>query len=200
MFHTYSVSEDDLDEYKSQICPIGGDEKSKDDRNANEYGSAFERFGSAISGYGYATKKCICYTDGTGCECDSQDEGMAVRNIATYGPAVVCFDASTWKEYTGGIITSDSGCSSGFMDVNHCAQVVGYAYATTDNGDEQDGKNSHDSKDNGGSSQDSDLSVAQGYWIVRNQWSRYWGMSGYAYVAMGENTCGILNDMLIAYT
>jgi C1A family cysteine protease len=88
------------------------------------------------------------------------------------------------------------------MDVNHCAQVVGYAYATADNEDEREDTNNdnHNSKDNGGGSQDTELSVSQGYWIVRNQWSRYWGMNGYAYVAMGENTCGILNDMLIAYT
>lgn len=195
-----SCSQDDLDDYKSQVCPSGNDRKGSKDDTTYGSSSTLERFGGAISGYGYATKKCVCYTDGTGCDCDSQDEGMAVRNIATYGPAVVCFDASTWKEYTGGIITSESGCSSGFMDVNHCAQVVGYAYATNDDGEEQDGNNSHDAKDNNHGSQDSDLSVSQGYWIVRNQWSRYWGMNGYAYVAMGENTCGILNDMLIAYT
>ena len=35
--------------------------------------------------------------------------------------------------------------------------------------------------------------------IIRNQWSDYWGYSGYIYVAMGENTCGVLNDMTQVY-
>lgn len=136
------------------------------------------------------------------CDCDHQNEGYAVRNLATYGPAVVCLDASTWQDYTGGIITSDSGCSSGFMDVNHCVQAVGYAYISdeeydTEVNENQSGdknKNSH----SGSGSRDS--TNRKGYWIVRNQWSTYWGMNGYAYVAMGDNTCGILNDMLQAYT
>jgi Papain family cysteine protease len=122
-----------------------------------------------------------------------------VRNVATYGPAVVCLDASTWQDYTDGIITSDSGCSSGFMDVNHCVQAVGYAYMAE--GEEAQGAGSGDKGSNSRSGSGSrDSSQRQGYWIVRNQWSKYWGMSGYAYVAMGDNTCGILNDMLQAYT
>jgi hypothetical protein len=35
--------------------------------------------------------------------------------------------------------------------------------------------------------------------IIRNQWSSYWGYNGYIYVAMGENTCGVLNDMTQVY-
>jgi Papain family cysteine protease len=137
------------------------------------------------------------------CDCNQQSEGYAVRNLATYGPAVVCFDASTWQDYTEGIITSESGCSSGFMDVNHCAQAVGYAYMSDEEyQDEVDGNKNGDNKNSnsksGSGSGDSEL--RKGYWIVRNQWSKYWGMNGYAYVAMGENTCGILNDMMQAYT
>ena len=64
-------------------------------------------------------------------------------------------------------------------------------------GDQGGGSNSGD---NNGGSGSGDNGKRQGYWIVRNQWSSYWGMSGYAYVAMGENTCGILNDMIQAYT
>jgi len=125
---------------------------------------------------------------------------MAVRNVATYGPAVVCFDASTWQDYDGGIITSDSGCSSSFMDVNHCAQVVGYAFTSGDDDDENRSGDSKSGSNDHSESGSKDDSSRSGYWIVRNQWSTYWGMSGYAYVAMGDNTCGILNDMLIAYT
>lgn len=178
----------------------------------------------------------MCYTDGSGCSCDSQDENTAVRNVATYGPAVVCVDAAEWQDYSGGILTSASGCSADFLDVNHCVQVVGYAFAEAkngnghsgdrDSGDEHGSGDSRDDKDRNlgsGDSGDKDVSY-DGYWIVRNQWSEYvstmehiifyacqttnlscfsflqWGMNGYAYVAMGENTCGILNDMLQVYT
>lgn len=70
---------------------------------------------------------------------------------------------------------------------------LGYAYndgSVNDNDEENSHSNSNDSGDDG---------QRDGYWIVRNQWGSYWGMNGYAYVAMGENTCGILNDMSQAY-
>jgi C1A family cysteine protease len=82
--------------------------------------------------------------------------------------------------------------------MNHCVQAVGYAFTTSSNNDdedEQDGGNSG-SDSNSGSEDDSNR---EGYWIIRNQWGYNWGMSGYAYVAMGENTCGVLNDMTQAY-
>lgn len=83
--------------------------------------------------------------------------------------------------------------------MNHCVQAVGYAY--TSNEDEGSGDSGSGSGSNSGSGSGSgDNGKREGYWIVRNQWSSYWGMNGYAYVAMGENTCGILNDMLQAYT
>eukprot|EP00536_Pseudo-nitzschia_multiseries_P008600 jgi/Psemu1/198479/e_gw1.220.24.1 len=163
------------------------------------------RYGN-IRGYGYATDRCLCYTDGSGCECEDQDEDTAVRNIATYGPAVVCLEASTWQDYSGGIMTSEIGCGNEFLDMNHCVQVVGYAFtdgsnSNCDDADEDCGGNNNsgsgsDSKSNSGSGDSGDR---EGYWIVRNQWGSSWGMNGYAYVAMGENTCGILNDMTVAY-
>jgi Papain family cysteine protease len=187
------VSDNSVKSYQQSTCPASGSKNTR-------YGS--------IKGYGYSTSKCVCYTDGSGCSCDRQNEGKAVRNVATYGPAVVCLDAATWQDYTDGIITSASGCSQDFMNVNHCVQAVGYAYVGESDGSKD---NSKDNKnDNGGKrllksndnskSGSNDKEQRQGYWIVRNQWSSYWGMNGYAYVAMGENTCGILNDMLQAYT
>ena len=175
-------SESSVNAYMSEICP-------------GKSSNSFTRYG-AIEGYGYATERCVCYTDGSGCECDSQNEGMAVRNVATYGPAVVCIDASTWQDYNGGIMTSESGCSQEFLDVNHCVQAVGYAYTDTED-DEGGGSGSGSNSKSGSGSQDNGR--REGYWIVRNQWSEYWGMSGYAWVAMGENTCGILNDMVQVY-
>ena len=55
------------------------------------------------------------------------------------------------------------------------------------------------SRDRSNKSGSRDGGAREGYWIVKNQWSTYWGMSGYAYVAMGDNTCGILNDMTQVY-
>lgn len=195
------IDEDGLKEYLQDFCPTGGGSGSGDKNNGGDSGGN-DRFGGEIKGYGYATEKCVCYTDGTGCDCEEQNEGMAVRNIATYGPGVVCFDASTWQDYEGGIITSESGCSSGFMDVNHCAQVVGYAYTDGEDEEGEEGEGSQDNKSGSGDRKSGSKDDGQrtGYWIVRNQWSEYWGMNGYAYVAMGDNTCGVLNDILLAYT
>eukprot|EP00957_Ditylum_brightwellii_P137423 10477581-Ditylum_brightwellii.AAC.1 len=122
---------------------------------------------------------------------------MAVLNVASYGPATVCLEASMWQDYAGGIMTSAIGCSQAFLDMNHCVQVVGYAYTdVSDGADEEENERSGSGSSSQGSRDDSQR---QGYWIVRNQWSSYWGMNGYAYVAMGENTCGILNDMTQVY-
>ena len=97
-------------------------------------------------------------------------------------------------------MTSDTGCGSAFLDMNHCVQVVGYAF-TTSSADIEGGGGSADqrsgSRDEGGSRDDG--GKREGYWIVKNQWSTYWGMNGYAYLAMGDNTCGILNDMTQVY-
>jgi hypothetical protein len=191
----FFFSDNSIKAYQQSVCPANGSKNTR-------YGS--------IKGYGYSTSKCVCYTDGSGCDCDKQNEGKAVRNVATYGPAVVCLDASTWQDYTDGILTSASGCSQQFMDVNHCVQAVGYAYVSEEESKGNSRDNSKDNKnggkrllksnDNNSKSGSKDKESRQGYWIVRNQWSSYWGMNGYAYVAMGANTCGILNDMLQAYT
>ena len=114
------LDSDTVKSYQQETCPS--------DHSSDESGGAeYERYGE-VKGYGYSTEMCVCYTDGSGCDCDEQNEGYAIRNLATYGPAVVCLDASTWQHYTEGIITADSGCSQGFMDVNHCVQAVGYAF------------------------------------------------------------------------
>lgn len=189
--------------YKQKICPdgdgSGSGSGSKDSQegyaNNNNYADDdaspynFARYGGILAGYGYATDPCLCYTDGSGCSCDSQDENTAVRNVATYGPAVVCVDASDWQDYAGGILSSASGCSAEYLDVNHCVQVVGYAFAEASNkngggsgdhnsgsGDQQNGGDSHDNGDrnlgSGSGSGDNNVSY-DGYWIVRNQWSEY---------------------------
>lgn len=185
-------SEEYVEEYLQSTCPNGGGSGSQDSSS-----NGYARYGK-IKGYGYATDRCVCYTDGTGCDCDEQNERLAVMNLATYGPATVCLEASLWQDYEGGIMTSEIGCSSAFLDMNHCVQAVGYAYTDGDDDEEESGNN--DNSHSGSNSRDSqDDGNREGYWIIRNQWSENWGMYGYAYVAMGENTCGVLNDMTQAY-
>lgn len=196
------LSEDDIEQYKQSICPSGGggggnSHSGSQDSNNNYGGNSYSRY-AKIKGYGYATDRCICYTDGTGCDCDEQNERLAVMNVATYGPATVCLEASLWQDYAGGIITSELGCSSAFLDMNHCVQTVGYAYTDVD-GDGDDGNQGGSNSHSGSGSGSQDDGNREGYWIIRNQWSSNWGMNGYAYVAMGENTCGVLNDMTQAY-
>ena len=178
-------SNSDISAYKQKVCPAGGsgdsNSNSKDsqdqgnDDNANgndDYYTPynFARYGDILAGYGYATEPCVCYTDGSGCSCDSQDENTAVRNVATYGPAVVCVDASDWQDYQGGIMSSSSGCSQDYLDVNHCVQVVGYAFSSSEggnsgssdrkSGDEHNSGDSNDREDRnlGSGSADKDVS------------------------------------------
>ena len=77
--------------------------------------------------------------------------------------------------------------------------TTGYAYSDGRGEDGDNGSGDSGSGDSGSGSGSQDNADRVGYWIVRNQWSENWGMSGYAYVSMGENTCGILNDMTQAY-
>uniref|UniRef100_A0A7S2PPS9 Peptidase C1A papain C-terminal domain-containing protein n=1 Tax=Leptocylindrus danicus TaxID=163516 RepID=A0A7S2PPS9_9STRA len=197
-----AYSQNDVDAYLANTCPANSNNNgnsgsgSADNGNNNDNGNVSRVRYGAIKGYGYATERCYCYTDGSGCDCDNQKENQAVRNVASYGPATVCVDASLWQDYTGGIITSESGCSMGFMDMNHCVQAVGYAYVSG-NGGEDEGGSGNSKSGSGSGSQDEEQ--RQGYWIIRNQWDTNWGMNGYAWVAMGENTCGVLNDMTQAF-
>lgn len=203
------LSEDYVGAYLEAQCPTGnwmeggGESESQSDSGDNneevyydgEYLSS-PRYGQ-IKNYAYTTDRCICYTDGTGCECDEQNEKRALMNVASYGPATVCLDAAVWQDYDGGILTSDSGCSSDFLEMNHCVQAVGYAFTDGTEADVEDGQQQQDSGSGSGSGDDADR---VGYWIIRNQWSDAWGMNGYIYVAMGENTCGVLNDMTQAFS
>ena len=113
------MTESEIEYIKETTCPAYGSGSSNDDNS-----SSSARYG-AITGYAYATDRCVCYTDGSGCDCDEQNEELAVMNVASYGPATVCLEASLWQDYAGGIITTESGCTSDFLDMNHCVQVVG---------------------------------------------------------------------------
>lgn len=66
--------------YRSNVCPAddrnsksngSGDsywQDGKENENYKDY-SDQGRYGN-IKGYGYATDRCVCYTDGSGCECN----------------------------------------------------------------------------------------------------------------------------------
>jgi len=95
----------------------------------------------------------------------SGDE-MALRQaIALHGPISVSIDAShrTLSFYDSGIYY-DPVCSPKLDDLDHVVAAVGYGV------DEQTG---------------------EGYWIVRNSWSSYWGDQGYIRISMRDNICGV---------
>jgi len=99
--------------------------------------------------------------------CNSQDEDTLKDNLVSYGPVSIAADASDWSSYTSGILTSDD-CSSSAYKLDHAIQLVGY-------------------------NEDGDTP----YWIVRNSWSSDWGIDGYLYLEMGENTCGLADKAAI---
>lgn len=71
--------------------------------------------------------------------------------------------------YKAGVF-SDANCSK---TVNHAMIVLGYVSGTRDN-----------TKD---------------FWIVKNSWSKSWGMDGYAYIEMHKNMCGIAQWVMTYY-
>jgi C1A family cysteine protease len=84
--------------------------------------------------------------------------------LATVGPISVSVDASvpTFYFYASGTY-DDPACQSSLDALDHTILAVGYGVDANNNQ----------------------------YWIVRNNWSVYWGQSGYAYVATANNVCGV---------
>mmetsp|Transcript_16843 Transcript_16843/g.67956 ORF Transcript_16843/g.67956 Transcript_16843/m.67956 type:complete len:351 (-) Transcript_16843:522-1574(-) len=102
-----------------------------------------------------------------GVMCKNQDEDSLKKNLLSYGPVSIACDASQWSSYTGGVMTSAS-CSNSDMKLDHAIQLVGY-------------------------NEDADVP----YWIVRNSWADTWGLDGYIYLKMGDNTCGIADHAAV---
>jgi hypothetical protein len=85
---------------------------------------------------------------------------------------VVCLEASTWQDYSGGIMTSDIGYGNKFLDMNYCVQVIGYAFTTSSDCDSEEEDCSGSEDDESGSNSgigSEDDGDREGYWIVRNQ-------------------------------
>ena len=125
-----------------------------------------------MTGFTYLTKPCWSG------KCDDQNEEKLKKHVASVGAPSICVDASSWNDYTGGIMTPKS-CSGKASRLDHCVQLVGYHKEES----EEDAE--------GG---DSEGSKAKSYWIVRNTWNTDWGNDGYIYLKMGENTCGVADE------
>jgi len=89
------------------------------------------------------------------------DETTLQSNLASWGPLSICVDASNWQDYQSGVMTWDE--CAWINELDHCVQLVGYNTEQSDNP----------------------------YWMVRNSWGTDWGVEGYIWLQMWEDTCGI---------
>jgi len=92
------------------------------------------------------------------------DEETLQANLIAWGPLSVCVDASAWQDYESGVMTYLECAYIPLLD--HCVQLVGYNATNSDNN----------------------------YWIVRNSWGTDWGIEGYIWLTMWEDTCGISQE------
>uniref|UniRef100_A0A7R9ZJB2 Peptidase C1A papain C-terminal domain-containing protein n=1 Tax=Craspedostauros australis TaxID=1486917 RepID=A0A7R9ZJB2_9STRA len=100
----------------------------------------------------------------------SGDEKELVQAVKEIGPVSIAYQVSPdFRLYEHGIYDSFNATSNQTMchntphDVNHAVVAVGLG--TTDDG--------------------------RDYYIVRNSWSKTWGMEGYFWMLRGENLCGV---------
>jgi len=119
--------------------------------------------GTAPSNVQYGSL-CNSYWD-----CSNQDEEDLAAKVETYGPMVVCVNASPWQYYTGGVLSADvcNADGNGRSVLNHAVVLTGY-----------------------------DISSKESYWTLKNSWSTSWGEDGYIHLEYGENTCGVMNDVI----
>jgi len=104
--------------------------------------------------------------------CNNQDEEGLAASLETYGPHVVCVNASPWQYYTGGVLSADvcnTDYGNGRRVLNHAVILTGFDMTGSTVGD---------------------------YWSIKNSWSTSWGDNGYIHLEMGSNTCGVMNDAL----
>ena len=114
---------------------------------------------AAVGDYSFATPPCDD-------ACDDQDL-KTLADVVRTTPVSICVDAALWDDYTGGVLKA-SACSSSYLDLDHCVQIVGF-----------------------------DSSGAEPYWIVRNSWSTAWGESGFIRLQFDENTCGLADEAIV---
>jgi len=89
------------------------------------------------------------------------DETTLQANLVSWGPLSICVDASNWQDYQNGVMTWDE--CAWINQLDHCVQLVGY----------------------------NTVQASNPYWIVRNSWGTDWGVEGYIWLQMWEDTCGL---------
>ena len=91
------------------------------------------------------------------------DEELMKEFLYENGPLSIAFNAYCLQLYISGIIDLDlEKCP--ISGINHAALLVGYG---------------------------TDSSSGLDYWIVKNDWGKYWGENGYFRIRRGNGTCGI---------
>ena len=91
------------------------------------------------------------------------DEELMKEFLYENGPLSIAFNAYCLQLYSRGIIDMDSE-KCPMSGINHAALLVGYGTDSTSGLD---------------------------YWIVKNDWGKYWGENGYFRIRRGNGTCGI---------
>ncbi|GIL54871.1 hypothetical protein Vafri_10565, partial [Volvox africanus] len=101
----------------------------------------------------------------------SRDEKALMEAVALHGPVAVGIDGgqATFRFYSEGIY-HDPHCGQKLDALDHAVLLVGYG--TTPEGVD--------------------------YWLIKNSWSKYWGMDGYARITRKGNDCGVSTDAVLA--
>lgn len=101
----------------------------------------------------------------------ARDEGALMEAVATHGPVAVVLNAGLppFKFYAEGVYHNEE-CHTDPDHMDHAVLLVGYG--TTAEGVD--------------------------YWLIKNSWSKYWGMDGYARITRKGNDCGITTDPVLA--
>ena len=91
------------------------------------------------------------------------DEELMKEFLYENGPLSIAFNANCLQVYKGGIIDMElEKCP--VSGINHAALLVGYG---------------------------TDSISGLDYWIVKNEWGKYWGENGYFRIRRGNGTCAI---------
>ena len=96
----------------------------------------------------------------------SGSEEMLKVAIVTHGPTAVGIDAShkSFTFYSDGVYYEPQ-CGNKPEDLDHAVLAVGYGTLR-----------------------------GQGYWLIKNSWSTYWGNDGYVLMSTKDNNCGVTTD------
>ncbi|GLC69955.1 hypothetical protein PLESTF_000903600 [Pleodorina starrii] len=100
-----------------------------------------------------------------------RDEAALMEAVALHGPVAVLMNAALppFRFYSEGVYYNQE-CGEDPDSMDHAVLLVGY-------GTTQEGVD---------------------YWLIKNSWSKYWGMDGYARIARKGNDCGITTDPVLA--